>query len=159
MRLISGHVWLTITNCYDPRSTSYNSCIEVKPLHSDRPNANVTTATAWKAVTTINELLCMGSSHGIQRGRVVVLLNVCYVWPVTGRPTSYMAVAMAIAMAVGIAMVTARVIIRGKQKSLLMLPSQDMDHTIIGDVTNITVSNSDNKLHLVWVISASMIVE
>jgi len=34
-------------------------------------------------------------------------------------------------------------------KPLSMPPSQDGAHTMIGDFTEITVSNSDNGLHLV----------
>jgi len=35
-----------------------------------------------------------------------------------------------------------------------MPPSQEESHTMIGDFTEITVSNSDNDLHLIRVTSA-----
>jgi hypothetical protein len=43
-----------------------------------------------------------------------------------------------------------------EQKPPPMPPSQDEAHTTIGDFTEITVSNSDNDLHLVRVTSARL---
>jgi len=54
------------------------------------------------------------------------------------------------AMAMGIAMA----MMSSERKPPSMPPSQDMAHSMIGDFTEITVSNSDNDLHLVGVMSA-----
>jgi len=43
-----------------------------------------------------------------------------------------------------------------ERKPLSTPPSQDEAHTMIGDFTEITVSNSDNDLHLVRVTSARL---
>jgi hypothetical protein len=43
-----------------------------------------------------------------------------------------------------------------ERKPPSMPPSQDEAHTMIGDFTEITVSNSDNDLHLVRVTSARL---
>jgi len=43
-----------------------------------------------------------------------------------------------------------------ERKPPSMLPSQDEAHTMIGCFTEITVSSSDNDLHLVWVTSARL---
>ena len=47
------------------------------------------------------------------------------------------------------AMAMAMVMISSEQKPPSMPPSQDETPTIIGDFTKITVSNSDDDLHLV----------
>jgi len=41
-----------------------------------------------------------------------------------------------------------------EQKPSLLPPSQDETHSIIGDITEITASNSDNDLHWIRVTSA-----
>jgi hypothetical protein len=43
-----------------------------------------------------------------------------------------------------------------EQKLPLMPMTQDEAHTMIGDLTKITVSNSDNDLHVVRVTSARL---
>jgi hypothetical protein len=43
-----------------------------------------------------------------------------------------------------------------ERKPLSTPPSQDKAHTMIGDFTEITVLNSDNDLHLVWVTGARL---
>jgi hypothetical protein len=50
----------------------------------------------------------------------------------------------------------AMVMMSSKWKPPWMSPSQDEAHTMIGDFTKITVSNSDNDLHLVRVASARL---
>jgi len=55
--------------------------------------------------------------------------------------------AMAMVMAMAIVTVTS------EWKPPSILPSQDKAHTMIGDITEITVSNSDNDLHLVQAMS------
>ena len=55
---------------------------------------------------------------------------------------------MAMAMAMAMAMMSS------ERKPPSMLPSQDEAHTTIRDFTEITVSNSDNDLHLVQATSA-----
>jgi hypothetical protein len=50
---------------------------------------------------------------------------------------------MAMAMAIAMAMMSS------KRKPPSMPPSPDKAHTVIGDFTEITVSNLDNDLHLV----------
>ena len=57
---------------------------------------------------------------------------------------------MAMAMAMAMAMMSS------ERKPPSMPPSQDEAHTMIGDHTKITVSNSDNDLHLVRVTSARL---
>jgi len=57
---------------------------------------------------------------------------------------------MAMAMALAIAMV----MVTSERKPPSILPSQDEAHAMIGDFTEITVSNSDNDLHLVQATSA-----
>jgi hypothetical protein len=54
------------------------------------------------------------------------------------------------------AMAMAMMIICSERKPPSMPPSQDEAHTTIGDFTEITVSNSDNDLHLVRVTSARL---
>jgi hypothetical protein len=53
-----------------------------------------------------------------------------------------------------IAMAMAMVMMSSERKPLSMPLSQDEAHTIIGDFTEITVSNSDNGLHLLRATSA-----
>ena len=53
-------------------------------------------------------------------------------------------------------MATAMAVMSSERKPPLMPPSQDEAHTRIGDFTEITVSNSDNDLHLVRVTSARL---
>jgi hypothetical protein len=57
---------------------------------------------------------------------------------------------MAMPMAMLMAMMSS------ERKPPLMPPSQDEAHTKIVDFTKITVSNSDNDLHLVRVMSATL---
>jgi len=57
--------------------------------------------------------------------------------------------AMAMAMAMATAMMNS-----SERKPPSMQPNQNEAHTMIGDFTKITVSNSDNDLHLVRVTSA-----
>jgi len=49
-----------------------------------------------------------------------------------------------------------KVMMSSERKPPSMPPSQDVAHTMIADFTEITVSNSDNELHLVRVRSARM---
>ena len=51
-------------------------------------------------------------------------------------------------------MVIAMAMMSSKRKPPSMPPSQDEAHTVIGDFIEITVSNSDNDLHLGRVTSA-----
>jgi hypothetical protein len=67
-----------------------------------------------------------------------------------------MAMAMAMAMAIAMAMAMAMAMMSSERKPPLMPPSQDKAHTMIGDFTEITVSNSNNDLHLVRVTSARL---
>jgi len=60
------------------------------------------------------------------------------------------------AMAMAIAMAMAMVMISSERKPPSMPPSQDKAHSMIGDFTEITVSNSDNDLHLVRVTSVRL---
>jgi len=53
-------------------------------------------------------------------------------------------------------MVMATVMMSSERKPPSMPPSQNNAHTMIGDFTEITVSNSDDDLHLVQVTSARM---
>jgi len=53
-------------------------------------------------------------------------------------------------------MVMAMTMMSSERKAPPMPPSQDKAHTMIGDFTEITVSNSDNNLHLAWVMSARL---
>jgi len=55
-----------------------------------------------------------------------------------------------------IPMVMAMVMMSSERKPPSMPPSQDETHTMIGDFTEITVSNSDNDLHLVRVTSVRL---
>ena len=57
---------------------------------------------------------------------------------------------MAMAMALVMAMMGC------ERKPPWMPPSQDKAHTMVGDFTEITVSNSDNDLHLIRVTSARL---
>jgi len=52
------------------------------------------------------------------------------------------------------AMAMAMVMMSSERKPPSMPPSQDEAHTMIGDFTEITVSNSDNGLHLIRATSA-----
>jgi hypothetical protein len=54
------------------------------------------------------------------------------------------------------AMAMAMMMISSERKPPSMPPSQDEAHTMIGDFTEITVSNSDNDLYLVRVTSARL---
>jgi len=54
------------------------------------------------------------------------------------------------------AMAMAMMIISSERKPPSMPPSQDEAHNMIGDFTEITLSNSDNDLHLVRVTSARL---
>jgi hypothetical protein len=58
---------------------------------------------------------------------------------------------MAMAMVMAMAMMNS-----SERKPPSMHPSQDEAHTVIGDVTEITVSNSDNDRQLVRVTSARL---
>jgi len=69
---------------------------------------------------------------------------------------SPMAMAMAMAMAMVMAMAMAMMISERKPPSLP--PSQAETHAMIGDFTEITVSNSDNDLHLVLATCARLMV-
>jgi hypothetical protein len=53
-----------------------------------------------------------------------------------------------------IAMAMAMVMMSSERKPPSMPPSQDEAHTIIGDFTELTVSNYDNGLHLLRATSA-----
>jgi len=53
-------------------------------------------------------------------------------------------------------MATVMAMMSSKRKPPSMPPSQDEPHTTIGDFTEITVSNSDDDLHLVRVTSARL---
>ena len=53
-------------------------------------------------------------------------------------------------------MATAMAMMSSERKPPSMPPSQDEAHTMIGDFTEITVSNSDIDLHLVRVTSARL---
>jgi hypothetical protein len=53
-------------------------------------------------------------------------------------------------------MAMAMAMMSSEQKPPSMPPSHDKAHTMIGDVTEITVSNSHNDLHLVRVRSARL---
>jgi hypothetical protein len=55
-----------------------------------------------------------------------------------------------------IPMAMAMVMMSSERKPPSMPPSQDETHTMIGDFTEITVSNSDDDLHLVRVTSARL---
>jgi len=54
------------------------------------------------------------------------------------------------------AMAMAMAMMSTERKPPSMPPSRDEAHTMIGDFTEITVSNSDNGLHLVRVMSARL---
>jgi hypothetical protein len=54
------------------------------------------------------------------------------------------------------AMAMAMVMMSSERKPPSLPPSQDETHTMIGDFTKITVSNSDDDLHLVQVTSARL---
>jgi len=66
--------------------------------------------------------------------------------------------AMAMAMAMAMVMAIAMVMMSRKRKLPSMPPSQDEGHTMIGDFTESTVSDSDNDLHFVRVMSARLMV-
>jgi len=53
-------------------------------------------------------------------------------------------------------MAMAMVMVTSERMPPSILPSQDEAHALIGDFTEITVSNSDNDLHLVRVTSARL---
>jgi hypothetical protein len=57
-------------------------------------------------------------------------------------------------MAMGMALAIAMVMVTSERKPPSILPSQDEAHAMIGDFTEISVSNSDNDLHLVQATSA-----
>jgi predicted amidohydrolase len=57
---------------------------------------------------------------------------------------------LAMAMAIAMAMMGC------ERKPASMPPSQDEANTTVGDFTEITVSNSDNELHLIRVTSARL---
>ena len=65
-----------------------------------------------------------------------------------------MQLTVAMAMAIGMAM--AMVMISSKRNPPSMPPSQDVTHTMIGGVTEIAVSNSDNNRDLVQVTSTRL---
>jgi hypothetical protein len=53
-------------------------------------------------------------------------------------------------------MAMAMAMMRSERKPPWIPPSQDEAHTMIGDITEVTVSNSNNGLHLVRVTSATL---
>jgi hypothetical protein len=57
-------------------------------------------------------------------------------------------------MAMVMVMAMAMVIMSSERKPPSMLPGQDEAHTMIGDFTEVTVSNSDDDLRLVQATSA-----
>jgi len=65
-----------------------------------------------------------------------------------------MVMAMEIAMVMAISKSMAMMMIHSDWILPSMLPSQDEDHTMIGDFTEITLSNSDNDLQFIQAPSA-----
>jgi hypothetical protein len=61
---------------------------------------------------------------------------------------------MQLPMAMAMAMAMAMMMMSNERKPPSMPPSQDTAHTIVGDFTEITVSNSENDLHLIPATSA-----
>jgi len=87
-------------------------------------------------------------SRGIARARVLAHLGMV---SMTGYWNAYkLDIPMQSPMAMVMVMVTS------EWKSPSILPSQDEAHAMIGDFTEIPVSNSDNDLHLVRVTNAGL---
>jgi len=126
MRSLRDHIWWTITDGYDTESWS---CQSSNNVHSWAGLAKLFTRNWESLIASALE-------------RIVSM---------TGYWNAYK---LAIPMQSPIVMEMAMMSRQRKPPS--MPPSQDEAHTMIGDFTEITVSNSDNDLHLVRVTSAKL---
>jgi hypothetical protein len=131
-----------------PRAEGTIHAEKTSPLHPCRLSANMTAKAVFKAATMISDGLGLRNcSRGIGESSSASALESMVSMTCYGNAYKFdIPMPMAMAMA----------LMCSEWKPPSMLKIQDNTYTMIANFTEITVSNSDNDLHLVQVMSARL---
>jgi hypothetical protein len=130
---------LTNTDGNDTKSRSYNPCREVKPASSVETEYQYDYQSSFQS----------SKNHHRRAGRAELLTRNWESSSASSLGSTLSLTSNWVAYKLDIPMQSPMAMMSSERKPLLRQPCQVKAHTIIGDITEITVSNSDNDLHLI----------